>query len=399
MTTPYTNLGYANFIQTTTSGSILSTDTTVPLSSVTGLPSQGILVLDPYNAATREIIFYTTTSTSGGNPRVVTPTDGRGWDGTTAITHGAGTVVIMAPTAAMFQALEDGSASTDRVRKLPLYGYTDNASTQIAIASGGTVSAGAGLNINVGACEYYYGGKKYISTGQVLVATASTTQLVCLAPQTDGTTVVSFQSSASTTPAGNITIAVVVSGAASNTSITQSGRTPAAIASIATYDPVYPKLYNFPYQASAWVPYQITSGNITGITLGNGTLLAKYYRTGNQITAHIQLTLGSTSAITGNPTILLPVKALAESYLVPEVVVGNVTMYDVSATTFYYGLATIATAAPDKVVARAINAATAIAQNTAISSTVPMTWATGDQIAWTVTYEAENGFITNYSGL
>jgi hypothetical protein len=96
------NLGYQSFYQTTLSSNISDTDLTIPLTTLP-TPSEGFLVIESGIPAKREIIYYTSKTASA----VVCPADGRGYDGTTAVSHLSGADVIMAPVAAMFETMRD----------------------------------------------------------------------------------------------------------------------------------------------------------------------------------------------------------------------------------------------------------------------------------------------------
>lgn len=101
------SLGFDNFFSTTLNGAISDSDLTITLNAVP-TASEGFLVIEPDNASKREIIYYT----SKGASTVTVPSgagNGRGYDGTTATSHSDGVDVIMAPVAAMFEALQDGS--------------------------------------------------------------------------------------------------------------------------------------------------------------------------------------------------------------------------------------------------------------------------------------------------
>jgi len=100
--TPTANLGYQSFYQAQLTAGISAADLTIPL-DVVPTPSEGFLVLESTSSTKREIIYYTSkTSVS-----VVCPAGGRGYDGTTAQTHLQNSAVIMAPVAAMFEAMRD----------------------------------------------------------------------------------------------------------------------------------------------------------------------------------------------------------------------------------------------------------------------------------------------------
>ncbi|WP_183092899.1 hypothetical protein [Nocardioides stalactiti] len=128
---------------------------------------------------------------------------------------------------------------------------------------------------------------------------------------------------------------------------------------------------NFKALGDAWTSYTPTT---TNITLGNGTLSAAYVSVGKMTFFRIKFTLGSTSAITGAPTFTLPATATAT-----RTINAQLLMYDTSANTFKGGWAFNNTTTT--VVLR--DDASAV-----LSSTAPFTWATGDEIVITGTYEA-----------
>ena len=110
---PTRSLGFQSFYQAQLTAGISSTDLTIPV-DVSPTPSEGILVLESTISAKREIIYYTSkTSTT-----VVCPAgagNGRGYDGTTAVSHLQNATVIMAPVAQMFKSLQDGTSMSSTV--------------------------------------------------------------------------------------------------------------------------------------------------------------------------------------------------------------------------------------------------------------------------------------------
>lgn len=95
-------LGYQSFYQTQLTANITDTDLVIPVADAP-IPDEGYLVIESTVANKREIIYYT----SKGASSVTCPIGGRGYDGTTATSHLANAAVIMAPVAAMFEALTD----------------------------------------------------------------------------------------------------------------------------------------------------------------------------------------------------------------------------------------------------------------------------------------------------
>ncbi len=121
----------------------------------------------------------------------------------------------------------------------------------------------------------------------------------------------------------------------------------------------------------AWTSYTPTT---TNVTLGNGTLASAYMQAGKLTSFRIKLTFGSTSAITGAPTFTLPSSATAA-----RTVTCAALFFDSSATATVGGWAFNSTI--NQLLLR--NDASA-----ALSSTVPFTWATSDELVITGTYEA-----------
>jgi hypothetical protein len=123
-----------------------------------------------------------------------------------------------------------------------------------------------------------------------------------------------------------------------------------------------------------WVAYSPT---ISGLTLGNGTISTRYQAIGKTYILNITVTLGSTSAITGDLRFALPTSANKFS-------AGSTWLEDVSVGV-YTGTALINTT-DIYVRATATNATYGTTSN--LSSTVPFTWATGDNIIVQATFEA-----------
>jgi hypothetical protein len=101
------NIGFQSFYQSQLTSAISNTDLTIPL-DVLPTPNEGYLVIESTVSAAREIIYYT----SKTGTAVVVPSgagNGRGFDGTTAVSHTQSATVIMAPIGAMFgnQAIKD----------------------------------------------------------------------------------------------------------------------------------------------------------------------------------------------------------------------------------------------------------------------------------------------------
>ena len=129
-----------------------------------------------------------------------------------------------------------------------------------------------------------------------------------------------------------------------------------------------------------WAAYTPTT---SGITIGNGTLQARYAQIGKTVFVEILFTLGSTSAVTGTPNFSIPVTAKVSSYTFMN---GTVSLGDFGTAT-YVGLAGNPTGSG--VYIAAFNTAGSWGVEAgSISATVPFTWTTNDYIAVKMTYEA-----------
>jgi hypothetical protein len=127
-----------------------------------------------------------------------------------------------------------------------------------------------------------------------------------------------------------------------------------------------------PYGWPDWFNYTSTSA---GITLGNGTIVGKYKVSGYTINAIILFTLGNTSSITGSVSFTVPVAEV--NYTAP-----TCWMQDTGTNT-YAGLILLSTGAANVF---AINVSGTYMSVTALSSTVPFTWATSDYISINILY-------------
>lgn len=94
-------IDYQTFYQSSLTSNISDTDLVIPLDEVP-IPSEGFLVIEPEVEAKREAIYFT----SKDGVSVTVPSgagNGRGYDGTTAVSHLQGANVIMAPIGMMFK--------------------------------------------------------------------------------------------------------------------------------------------------------------------------------------------------------------------------------------------------------------------------------------------------------
>lgn len=118
------------------------------------------------------------------------------------------------------------------------------------------------------------------------------------------------------------------------------------------------------------------------LTVGNGTNTGKYVQVGKIVFFWIELTFGSTSAISGAVTASLPVTAAT---LLTTHIIAWGTLDDATGSTYQSSVrqASTTTAAINAINASATNATTG-----ALSSTNPFTWTTSDTISVHGWYEA-----------
>ena len=125
----------------------------------------------------------------------------------------------------------------------------------------------------------------------------------------------------------------------------------------------------------AWTSY---TPSWTNITVGNGTVTAKYMAVGKTVSFMINFTLGSTSSIGSLASVTLPVTAASGSY------VFNGWAGD--AGTQDYILAVRSSGSSANIYA--VGAGSANATVIFTSSTVPFTWGSNDYLLISGTYEA-----------
>jgi hypothetical protein len=124
---------------------------------------------------------------------------------------------------------------------------------------------------------------------------------------------------------------------------------------------------------SAWTTWSPT---YSGLTVGNGTVTARYNTNNNVVFYQWQLIFGSTSSISGEVTVSLPLTGTGRS-------LAQVSILD-EFVAYYVGIGLVGTTS---VLARVTTAGGTYVGNSSLSSTIPMTWNTGDQMVVTGFYE------------
>jgi hypothetical protein len=135
------------------------------------------------------------------------------------------------------------------------------------------------------------------------------------------------------------------------------------------------------YTWTTWTP------SYTNLTVGNGTTVAEYLAIGDLIYVRYLLTWGSTTSISGNVSISLPLTA-STSIDDPDIgggLMGNAMLFDNSAVkpingTPYQNSSTTFRISPD------IETASYVNGGGVLQASTPFTWATSDNIQATFWY-------------
>ena len=129
---------------------------------------------------------------------------------------------------------------------------------------------------------------------------------------------------------------------------------------------------------AAWASY---TPSWTNLTVGNGTVDARYNQQGSTVHFHVLLTFGSTTSISGLVTATVPVEMRDLSCGDTFKALGR------DNTAGYFGLATSRSSTTAFQVV-ALTASASYVTIASLSSTVPFTWANTDRITISGTYEA-----------
>lgn len=128
--------------------------------------------------------------------------------------------------------------------------------------------------------------------------------------------------------------------------------------------------------STAWQNWTPT---FTNLTVGNGTLVARYSKINKTVNFEVKFTLGSTSSISSNPTMTLPVTGYQANS-------GKISGFFEDAGSNAYIMFPNTSSA--LVVFYAVNAGGTFGSLGTVSATSPFTWTTNDFIALTGSYEA-----------
>lgn len=138
------------------------------------------------------------------------------------------------------------------------------------------------------------------------------------------------------------------------------------------------------YDGTNWIilaePSVTWTPTLTGLTVGNGTWIASYHRSDGWIDLEANFTFGTTSAITGDLNLTLPI---ASANVTPDLF--TVTFRDDNVAQQFSGQADFNNSTTS-VLLRPINVAGTYAVGVAASATIPFTWTTNDRIMFAARY-------------
>jgi hypothetical protein len=127
---------------------------------------------------------------------------------------------------------------------------------------------------------------------------------------------------------------------------------------------------------TAWTP------TYTGLTVGNGAVVARYRVVGRTMFFHWQIVCGTTTVIGTNPKVVIPPGWLVHN--ASQLYVINPAMaFDSSAGVFHSGIAG-AFDSSDNVLSTRF-----VFNTSTVTATAPFTWASGDVLAFSGTVEVE----------
>jgi hypothetical protein len=150
------------------------------------------------------------------------------------------------------------------------------------------------------------------------------------------------------------------------------------------YLEVTPKRFQV-YNGTGWQDWFVDSDAFTptwtNLTVGNGTVTARYIALGRFTYASIKFVFGSTSSITGTVSVSLPVAASATF---TNQYIGQVRMLDASFGFFSGTIQQLSGTAGEILVTRSDGV---YASDSLINATIPMTWVTTDTMYINMFYQ------------
>jgi hypothetical protein len=131
------------------------------------------------------------------------------------------------------------------------------------------------------------------------------------------------------------------------------------------------------------LPWKTWSPSYVNLTVGNGTVVARYIRLGDLVIARFKFTLGSTSAVGTAPTVSAPVTAVT-GYNARDPV-GSCYLFESGVAT---NIGTTHLATPTTISFFAQLASGTYVTGAGLTASIPFTWGTGDILSFYIVYEA-----------
>jgi hypothetical protein len=131
-------------------------------------------------------------------------------------------------------------------------------------------------------------------------------------------------------------------------------------------------------ETETWTP-----NFLTGVTVGNGTVSGFYQRVNDFVVVQGSFELGSTSAITGDVRVDVPIDADVLFNLSNSI---KAQFYDFSTATYWQGTGSAYGAGQHRIRALLRDTSADYVYARQLTSSVPFTWATNDRIDWTGVY-------------
>ncbi|NBQ97757.1 MAG: hypothetical protein EBU12_05965 [Microbacteriaceae bacterium] len=130
---------------------------------------------------------------------------------------------------------------------------------------------------------------------------------------------------------------------------------------------------------AAWTP------TLSNLTIGNGTVTARYAQVGKIVNFYVKITLGSTSSVGTEPRVTWPVTP-ANTTAAQNALINYV--FEDSGLSRYFGASDPITNSTTEFRFVVNNASATYVTSTQITSSIPITWGTSDALYAMGTYEA-----------
>ncbi len=131
-------------------------------------------------------------------------------------------------------------------------------------------------------------------------------------------------------------------------------------------------------------PWHDWAPTYANLTVGNGTVVARYVQIGKTVHFNYELILGSTSAVGTAPTVSFPVTTTSSGHTTVLTPLGVATFQDTGTTV---NIGTTLWVSTTTMGPRVTGAGSTYAVGNTVTATVPFTWTTTDILVLNGTYE------------